>query len=456
VPVTILKPAVVIAGSPSPGIGGGPGASNMSDIETGIGIQGIWEIGGSLFQMVVNGQSTGQPPISPTPNVYQWYKSTDGGNTWTAFGPSIAVGTKQGVTGVLASDGFTIWISYPIAPISFGNGIAVQSFDTSAGTWGSQLTFDPNTGIGFTQMNAIGPWAGFLRPDGSIVFIYADANAGQTVAIIFSAPSTFTRVYLVQPPGGTGTVDQGALMAPDGTVHLFWEHYADHTYLHLSMDPTNVVSAPFLIHTGTDISDWTSPGGLGWGVLNAGTFYLGVGKQSGGDYQAAIMFGNDSGGWTLGNLLDPGLGPGWYVYNTPAIFLLGGTLVYRVQYIDTATGSHYIERIGYAALADYNTPANWTWVTAYDYNVSSPAIPGETAPYQPANFETTFSGFGLSYALMHSATGRLRMSATLINSGGTIFTAFLLDIGASIPIPPVPRAYAQPRQTVPVPWRRRR
>jgi hypothetical protein len=305
-------------------------------------------------------------------------------------------------------------------------------FDSAGQTWGTEASFDcsvdPTVGVTF---RAEGPFMGHVRLDGSIAFMIEESLGADPCVVTYDAGVWAGPFRLTPATFGTQLLFNCSIMQPDGTLDVFLSGPNATPYIpnHAVFHTDNSVTAPVVITLGggVELVDWAGDG-LYYGYEDAGTFYLAAGRKTG-DYptiwgRPAILYGNDGGGWILGSLLDTGFDADFSVYST-ALERVAGWLVYTWRGV-SSSGTDFVERIGWAPDGSHDTPAAWTFITAYDHRTPSPAVSGQTGPYG-GGFPPTPSGFSTGLVL-DGARNRIHFVTTLRDAGGEIFAAYLLYI----------------------------
>lgn len=390
--------------------GSGGGSNTTSELEAVVGTNSITEIGG-VFYVLALVDSGGVP-------VFQFYKSTDAGATWTPAGSSFAPAVNGGGMNQLV-DGTKIYVTYSQQGFL---GVYLTYFETASDTWsGSEDWFD----YGPTLVNADGPFQSFKRSDGSFVFLLENLVGSSGIwAAVWDAG--WIGLFGPMDDGATNGNFESAMMDSDDTVHVFFHSAGGgHTWYHAQFDLSNTVTdAGTLIGYSGQILDW-NVNGLGFGFLDESgpTFYLACGLKTV-DYptiwgRPAILYGNN-GAWTMSALLDTDPAFADYSVYSSALFSFLGSLVFIWRGI-SSDGLNYIVRWGRAPLGSHDTPSAWRWQTAYDFGSPDPVIPGESTPYDPQIQAGCSTGFA-------QTADEIRMITTAAESGGDYFVTYLLRI----------------------------
>lgn len=432
----IRKPGVLIdtvGPSESVAIGtGGVGRGDSILQNRAVGAHSIIEIAGVFYVVILTAA-----------HEFQMYRSTDEGATWSTYGSALSPTVYSG--------GMETWVQGDSIRLFYSKGnlsgstsplIYTAAFDTTGGSWGSEASYDLGDSPIGSDFRLQGPYAAIERPDGSLVLPVNDLLSGYPCFLTYDA-GTFAGPYtLISSP----FVFESWCMREDGTVDLF---YAFSSGLSIGVDPwsfehvtidTDDSFSNFEMFAGLALafnpSAW-SDNGLGWGYEKAGIFFLAAGSEdpvngpaatggaSGSIWgNAAIVYGNDGDGWTVGQRIDTDSSMDVYSMTSCSLHLLDGLLIYIWRGINEDRDG-YIERIGWAPEGSHDTPANWTFVTVYDYTTPDPAILGQTAPYTaPPNARDAYAvGITLSPFGDH-----LRYVTSLRGDDDEIFAAYLLDV----------------------------
>jgi hypothetical protein len=437
----ITKPAVLIdnVGASDPvaiGTGGlGRGANILQQVS--VGAHSIIEIAGVFYVVILTDAFE-----------FQVYRSTDEGATWATYGSALSPTVYSGGMETLV-DGATIHLFYSKGlqpPLSLSDPrVFLCSFDTAGGTWGSEDSYDlGDTPLGGVDFRVEGPYAAIRRLDGSIVLPVNDLLSGYPCFVTYNA-GTWAGPFVLKT---TPFVFETWTIRPDGTVDLFYAWQAGQvigvspwSVIHVTLD-TDDTFADVTMFSGLALAfspvAWAD-NGLGWGYELAGDFFLACGAEdpvegpeaTGGAAgsiwgRAAIAYGNDGGGWTVGQRLDTDAAVDDYSMLSCSLHRFGddGLLVYIWRGINRDRDG-WIERVGWAPEGSHDTPADWTFVTAYDFTTPDPAVSGQTAPYQPPPNSRDAYAEGVTLSPLGD---HLRVVTSLRGDDDEIFAAYLLDI----------------------------
>lgn len=407
------------------GWGTGGAVSDTSINERAVGFNSAMRVGTVLFVVLRNASGD-----------FQAYKSTDRGATWSTSGSAFTpTDSGGGLCPLLIGTDIYVWYSRGIAPGHTANAnsryVFLNIFDTVGETWGTEDSFDCSVDpVVTTSFRVEGPWSAHVRPDGSIVLVIEEVLGADPCVVTWDA-GVWDGPFRFDPTFHTQLLFDASIMQPDGTVDVFLSgpsatpYAANHAVFHAD----NSVDAAVAMSFTGDLIDWAGDG-LYYGFEDEGTFYLGAGKKTG-DYptiwgRPAILYGSDGGGWVLGQLLDAGFDSDFSVYST-SLQKVNGWLIYTWRGI-SSDGNDFVERVGWAPIGSHDTPADWTFVTAYDHRTPSPAVSGQSDPYQ-GGFPPRPSGMSTGLILDGF---RIHFVTTIRGDDGEIFSTYLLYIDVSV------------------------
>jgi hypothetical protein len=399
--VTITSPAALIAALVSTG-----GAANGDVISEITSVSNsIHEISGVFYVLALNAS-----------NHFQMYSSSDAGVTWATVGSSFTPTIFSGGMCTFVV-GTAIWVGYSKS-FHIGNDqhLYLNSFETLTSAWNSEINFA--CGASF---RVEGPYAVHVRPDTSFAMIISDTLLANHYVVTYDG--SFHGPYQLTT---SASIFAYSIMVADGTVHVFYDQGASPTsFYHQVFHTDNSIDAAVLATYTGEIIAWND-NGLECGFEDSGSFYLSAALKTV-DYPTiwgvpAILFGND-GAWTLGANLDTDVAIADYSMYASSLQLIGGMLIYYWRGV-SSNGVNYIERVGYAPQGSHNTPIDWTWTTAYNLASPSPAVSGQTGPYDPS------SGKGFTIGVAQTST-ESRIVTTVRNASHAIFATYLLNIAVA-------------------------
>jgi hypothetical protein len=404
------------------GWGTGGGESNTSLNERAVGTNSAAAIAGVLYSVLRTSSAT-----------LQVYKSTDAGATWATYG-SAHTPTESGGGLTTLAIGTDLYVWYCRNTVRQGTNansrfLFLAIFDTAGGTWGSEDSFDcsvdPVIGVSF---QVEGPFVAHRRLDGSIALMIEESLGADPCVVTYDAGSWAGPFRLTAATFGTQQLYDCSVMEADGTINVFVTETPPYPTYWAVFHTDNSVSAPVLMSYTGQVIDWAGDG-LYYGYESAGTFYLAAGKKTA-SYptiwgRPAILYGNDGGGWTLGQLLDAGFDADFSVYSS-SLQRVNGMLIYTWRGI-SSNGADFVERIGWAPEGNHDTPAAWTFTTAYDHRSPSPGVSGQTGPYK-GGFPPWPSGCSTGLILDGN---RVHFVTTLRDSTGELFSTYLLYVDVS-------------------------
>jgi len=337
-------------------------------------VSGPYSYGGALYIVLIP-----QVAINTSAPIDCW-KSTDGGQTWSAVDHAHAV--SSGVMEACFDGLHTIWVAY--APYTAAGGISVIGFDLTTGHWGAPSVAGPAASV----------WPQLIlpRPDGSQIIVYSSNVPGVQ-------PGSFLTYAASFHGGAWGTPFQfdanaeaaigganysgienlfGCVDPLTGIAHVFFPALeqnpapVEHVFYQAITAADALGSFYQFPNVGTVLVGTAT--GVGVPCIQGGKLVFPVYEISGGGVMLSLYVGTPLAApvWTLFSGIDPTAPIFAGGFNRTPAASSDGTTVSIVYTLPTLDAAYWSGLIRVSQTTDFVT---WVFTSSTVFNIEQPGVP---------------------------------------------------------------------------------